>query len=118
MTFNFIGTLSNDKEDALPVTTRRKISIGTSTSNKSPIENASPSNEGSLTSLYLAPTSKYPTQTPRTLPPSVIIKSATPDKFISKNVVISDRIEYNIIEDMKNTKANISLYEVSKLKQQ
>jgi hypothetical protein len=33
-------------------------------------------------------------------------------------LIVSDTIEYNIVEDMKKVKANISLYEVSKLKQQ
>jgi len=36
----------------------------------------------------------------------------------SKTLIISYNIEYNIVEEMKKIKANISLYEVSKLNQQ
>lgn len=36
----------------------------------------------------------------------------------SKTLLILDSIDYNIIEDMKKTKANISMYEICKLKQQ
>ena len=38
--------------------------------------------------------------------------SSTP----SKTLIVSDEMEYNIIEDMKKTRANINLYELSKLK--
>lgn len=34
----------------------------------------------------------------------------------SKTLVILDTIEYNIVEDMKKTRANISLHELTKLK--
>jgi len=40
--------------------------------------------------------------------------SSTP----SKTLIISDEMEYNIIEDMKKTRANITFYELSKLKHQ
>lgn len=35
----------------------------------------------------------------------------------SKTLIIYDTMEYNIMEDMKKFKSNISLYEVRKLKQ-
>jgi len=38
--------------------------------------------------------------------------SSTP----SKTLIVSDEMEYNIIEYMKNNRANITLYELSKLK--
>ena len=34
----------------------------------------------------------------------------------SKTLIVSDEMEYNIIEDMKKTRANITFYELSKLK--
>lgn len=36
----------------------------------------------------------------------------------SKTLIVSDTIEYNIVEDMKKIKENISLHEMTKLKQQ
>ena len=36
----------------------------------------------------------------------------------SKTLIISDEMEYNIIEDMKKTRDNITFYELSKLKHQ
>lgn len=36
----------------------------------------------------------------------------------SKTLIVSDTVEYNIIEDMKNTKENISLHEMTKHKKQ
>jgi len=36
----------------------------------------------------------------------------------SKTLIVSDEMEYNIIDDMKNTRANITLYKLSKLKHQ
>jgi len=36
----------------------------------------------------------------------------------SKTLIVSDEMEYNIIEDMKNTRVNITFYELSKLKHQ
>jgi len=36
----------------------------------------------------------------------------------SKTLIVSDEMEYNIIEDMKKTRANITFYELSKLKHQ
>lgn len=42
----------------------------------------------------------------------VQIDSSTPSKML----IVSDEMEYNIIEDMKKTRANITFYELSKLK--
>ena len=36
----------------------------------------------------------------------------------SKTLIVSDTMEYNIVEDMKKTKTNISLHEMTKLKHQ
>ena len=36
----------------------------------------------------------------------------------SKTLIVSDTVEYNIVEYMKKIKANISLHEMKKLKQQ
>lgn len=36
----------------------------------------------------------------------------------SKTLIVSNEMEYNIIDDMKNTRANITLYELRKLKHQ
>jgi hypothetical protein len=38
------------------------------------------------------------------------------NKSISKNLVIPKKIDYDTIEDMKNTRANISPYKLRKLK--
>jgi len=40
--------------------------------------------------------------------------SSTP----SKTLIVSNEMEYNIIEDMKKTSTNITFYELSKLKHQ
>ena len=42
------------------------------------------------------------------------IDTSTP----SKTLIVSDEMEYNIIEDMKKTRANITFFELSKLKHQ
>lgn len=47
-----------------------------------------------------------------------IPKASSSPSSSSKTLLVSDNIECNIFKDMKKTKANISLYEVSKLKQQ
>ena len=44
----------------------------------------------------------------------VQIDSPTP----SKTLIVLDEMEYNIIEDMKKTRANIIVYELRKLKHQ
>ena len=36
----------------------------------------------------------------------------------SKTLIVSDEMEYNFIEDMKKTRVNITLFELSKLKHQ
>jgi len=36
----------------------------------------------------------------------------------SKTLIVSDEMEYNIVQDMKKTRANINLFELSKLKHQ
>lgn len=36
----------------------------------------------------------------------------------SKTLVVSDSMDYNIVEEMEKTRAHISLYELSKLKHQ
>lgn len=36
----------------------------------------------------------------------------------TKTLIVSDEMEYNIIDDMKNTRANIAFHELSKLKHQ
>ena len=36
----------------------------------------------------------------------------------SRTLIVSDEMEYNIIDDMKKTRANITLYELRKLKHQ
>lgn len=42
--------------------------------------------------------------------------STTPSS--SKTLVVSDSMDYNIVDDMKKTKANITMFELSKLKHQ
>ena len=44
--------------------------------------------------------------------------SSNPPTTTSKTLVVSDSMHYNIIEDMKKTRANISLHELRKLKHQ
>lgn len=45
-------------------------------------------------------------------------KASSLASYLSKDMIVFDKIEYNTCENMKKTKENISVYEVSKLKQQ
>ena len=55
---------------------------------------------------------KYTSTSPQVIPPS------SNSKYSPKTLVVSDTIEYNIVEDMKKIKENISFHELTKLKQQ
>lgn len=45
-------------------------------------------------------------------------KYSSHDNSVPKTLVISDKMDYDIVEDMKKTRANISLFDLRKLKQQ
>lgn len=48
--------------------------------------------------------------------PSQNQPSASNPPSTSKTIVVTDSMDYNIIEDMKKTKTNITMFELSKLK--
>ena len=70
-----------------------------------------PKSTSSMTKDKVA-TKKMTSKVTQTNP--VQIDPSTP----SKTLIISDEMEYNIIEDMEKTRANITFYELSKLKHQ
>eukprot|EP00253_Pinus_taeda_P026383 PITA_26383 len=67
---------------------------------------------GTTTTKEKVPTKKLAATLPQNQPSSSNIPS-TP-----KTLVVSDSMDYNIVDDMKKTKANITMFELSKLKHQ
>ena len=60
---------------------------------------------------------KVPTKKSTTVPTQNQPSSSNPPSS-SKTLVVVDSMDYNIIEDMKKNRSNISLFELSKLKHQ
>lgn len=86
----------------MPVTMRIKKSSNTSIKNQKQ-KTATPIKEKTITKK---------SKTSQTYP----IPLDSPNA--SKTLVVSDTVEYNIVEDMKKTRAKISQHELTKLKQQ
>ena len=91
-----------DEEDqeASPVSTRSRNQLD------SPQPNPKPKSASSMTKDKIAPKKTTPKAT-QTSP--VQTDSSNP----SKTLIVSDEMEYNIIGDMRKTRANITFYELS-----
>ena len=97
---------TENEQEAFPVTTRSK---GT----PEPVQKTSKKrNAGCTTTKEKIPTKKASAIPSQNQPSSSNLPST------SKTLVVSDSMDYNIIEDMKKTKANITMFELSKLKHQ
>jgi len=94
-----------DEEDqeASPISTRSRNQLDP------PQPTPKPKSASSMTKDKVAAKKTTPKATQTSL---VQTNSSTP----SKTLIVSDEMEYNIIEDMKKTRANITFYELSKLK--
>jgi len=96
---------NESEQESLPVNTRSKGIIEPNQSNQKR------KNSNTITKEKIL-MKKAPISSPQTKP-----SSSNPPSS-SKNLVVLDSMDYNIIEDMKKTQANISLHELSKLKHQ
>jgi len=103
---------TENEEEAFPVTTRsRSTPDPMQTTSKRRSTGAATAKENTLAKKS-PPTTKSPTIVPQSQPSTSNIPST------SKTLVVSDSMDYNIVDDMKKTKANITMFELSKLKQQ
>ena len=105
--WDFILPNSNNEneQEALTVSTRSKSAV-------EPIQ-TSPKKKNST------PITKDKTLVKKNSPlPTQNQPSSCNSPSTSKTLVVSDSMDYNIIEDMKKTRANISLHELSKIKHQ
>ena len=97
---------TDNEEEALPVTTRSK-------STSEPIQATSKKRSaGAATTKEKIPPKKSPASIPQNQP------STSNSPSTSKTLLVSDSMDYNIVDDMKKTKANITMFELSKLKHQ
>jgi hypothetical protein len=97
---------TENEEEAFPVTTRSK-------STSEPAQATSKKRSaGATTTKEKVPPKKSPVVVPQNQP------STSNSPSTSKTLVVSDSMEYNIVDDMKKTKANITMFELSKLKHQ
>ena len=96
-----------DEEDqeASPVSTQSRNQLDP------PQNTPKPKSASSMTKDKVAP-KKITSKVIQTSP--IQTDSSTP----SRTLIFPDEMEYNIIEDMKKTRANITFYELSKLKHQ
>ena len=95
---------TDNDEEAFPVSTKSKSTF-------EPVQATSKKrNAGAATTKEKVPTKKSPAVVPQNQPST----SSTPST--SKTLVVSDSMDYNIVNDMKKTKANITMFELSKLK--
>jgi len=97
---------NSDSEEAMPVSTRSK-------STPEPVQTV-PKKKIATPSTKDKPTVKKTSPLPTKNQPF----SSNPLTSTAKTLVVSEPMEYNIVEDMKKIKANISLHELSKLKHQ
>jgi len=96
---------TESKQEALPVNTRSKITAEPiQTTQKKKNTSLAAKDKASMKKTLVLPTQKQPSS------------SNPPSSF--KTLVVSHSMDYNIIEDMMKTRANISLFEISKLKHQ
>lgn len=96
---------TKNEQEAFPVSTRSKGIA-------EPVQHTSKKKNISSATKDKVPTRKS------TMVPTRNQSTSTDPPSSSKTLVVSDSMDYNIIEDMKKTKANISLFELSKLKHQ
>lgn len=97
---------TENEQETFPVTTRSKGApelVQASSKKRS---------AGTTTTKEKVPTKKLAATVPQNQPSSSNIPST------SKTLVVSDSMDYNIVDDMKKTKVNITMFEVSKLKHQ
>lgn len=96
---------NGNEYEALPIGTRSKGTID-------PIQLIQKHKPSTSTAKDKVAVKKSTSTSPQEIPSSSNSPSST------RTLVVSDTIEYNIVEDMKKIKANISLHELTKLKQQ
>jgi len=97
---------TENEEEAFPVTTRSR---GT----PDPVQTTSKKRSAGVTSAKeKTPINKSPPTAPQSQPSTSNIPST------SKTLVVSDSMDYNIVDDMKKIKENITMFELSKLKHQ
>ena len=102
--WDFILPQEEDQE-AFPVSTRSK--------NQLDPPQTTPKQKGA------SPAAKEKVATKKTTAKVTQSSPIQPDQTPpSRTLIVSDEMEYNIIDDMKKTRANITLYELSKLKHQ
>ena len=92
-----------NEQEAFPVTTRSK-------STSEPPQDSKKRSAGATNTKEKTPTRKLVATTPQNQPSSSTIPST------SKTLAISDSMDYNIVDDMKKTKENITIFELRKLK--
>ena len=97
---------TENEEEAFPVITRSKIT------SELPQATSKKRSASATTAKEKVPPKKSPVVVPQNQPTT----SSAPST--SKTLVVSDSMEYNIVDDMKKTKANITMFELSKLKHQ
>lgn len=95
---------TENEHESFLVTTRSK---GT---HEPPQATSKKRNVGSTTTKEKVPVNKATTISSQNQPSSSNLPST------SKTLVVSDSMDYNIIKDMKKTKENITMFELSKLK--
>jgi len=102
--WDFILPQEEDQE-AFPVSTRSK--------NQLDPPQTTPKQKGA------SPAAKDKVATKKTTTKVTQSSPVQPDQTPpSRTLIVSDEMDYNIIDDMKKTRANITLYEFSKLKHQ
>lgn len=94
---------NENEQEALPINTRRK--------------NVAEPIQTNLKKKNSSPVTKYKAPMKKTLVVPIQNQPSSSNPLSSsKTLVVSDSMVYNIVEDIKKTQANISLYELSKLK--
>ena len=102
--WDFILPQEEDQE-AFPVSTRSQSQLDP--------PQTTPKQKGT------SPTVKEKVATKKTTAKATQSSPIQPDQTPpSRTLIVSDEMDYNIIDDMKKTRANITLYELSKLKHQ
>ena len=97
---------TENEQEAFPVTTRSKGA-------PEPIQASSKKTSAGATTTKEKVSTKKPAATvPQNQPSSSNIPST------SKTLAVSESMDYNIVDDMKKTKANITMFELRKLKHQ
>ncbi len=103
--FIFPNSDNESEHEALPVNTRSKSVI-------EPNQSTQKKKNSNHVTKGKSPAKKTPISSPQTK------SSLSNPPSSSKTLVVSDPMNYNIVEYMKKTRANISLHELIKLKHQ